>query len=91
MVIVPRITRYISPLARRRLTRFHPAYWLRAAGFDLRTERRDGGQFGFSAAGGRLRGHFDGVIVGGGPDVGIAWPALWEHKALNARARSGRT
>ncbi|GIX11787.1 hypothetical protein [Elioraea sp.] len=59
--------------------------WLRAAGFDLRTERRDGGQFGFSAAGGRLRGHIDGVIVDG-PDVGIAWPALWEHKALNAKS-----
>ena len=59
--------------------------WLRAAGFDLRTERRDDGQFGFSAAGGRLRGHIDGVVVGG-PDVGIAWPALWEHKALNAKS-----
>lgn len=59
--------------------------WLRAAGFDLWTERRDGGQFGFSAAGGRLRGHIDGVIVGG-PDIGLAWPALWEHKALNARS-----
>jgi hypothetical protein len=62
--------------------------WLRAAGFDLWTERRHGGQFGFSAAGGRLRGHIDGVIVGG-PDVGIAWPALWEHKALNARSWNG--
>jgi hypothetical protein len=59
--------------------------WLRAAGFDLRTERRDGSQFGFSAAGGRLRGHIDGVIVGG-PAIGIVWPALWEHKALNARS-----
>jgi len=59
--------------------------WLRAAGFDLRTERRDGGQFGFSAAGGRLRGHIDGAIAGG-PDVGIVWPALWEHKALNAKS-----
>jgi len=59
--------------------------WLRAAGFDLRAERRDGGQFGFSAAGGRLRGHIDGVIVGG-PDLGLAWPALWEHKALNAKS-----
>lgn len=59
--------------------------WLRAAGFDLRTERRDGGQFGFTAAGGRLRGHIDGVIVGG-PAIGIAWPALWEHKALNAKS-----
>ena len=61
------------------------ARWLRAAGFVLRTERRDGGQFGFATANGRLRGHIDGVIVGG-PDVGLAWPALWEHKALNARS-----
>ncbi len=59
--------------------------WLRAAGFDLRTERRDGGQFGFAVAGGRIRGHIDGVIVAG-PDVGLPWPALWEHKALNARS-----
>jgi hypothetical protein len=59
--------------------------WLRAAGLDLRTERRDGGQFGFSAAGGRFRGHIDGVIVGG-PDIGIGWPVLWEHKALNAKS-----
>ncbi len=59
--------------------------WLRAAGFDLRTERRDGGQFGFSTANGRIRGHIDGVIVAG-PDIGIGWPALWEHKALNARS-----
>ena len=59
--------------------------WLRAAGFDLRTHRRDGRQFGFSVAGGRLRGHIDGVIVAG-PDVGLSWPALWEHKALKASA-----
>jgi hypothetical protein len=55
--------------------------WLQAAGFDLRTRAHDGGQFGFSVAGGRLRGHIDGAIVGG-PNVGIAWPALFEHKAL---------
>ena len=35
--------------------------WLQAAGFDLRTRGRDGRQFGFSVAGGRLRGHIDGV------------------------------
>jgi hypothetical protein len=57
--------------------------WLRAAGFDLRTRRRDGGQFSFNVAGGRLRGHIDGVIVGG-PDIGLQWPALFEHKALKA-------
>jgi hypothetical protein len=59
--------------------------WLRDAGFDLRTERAAGGQFGFEAAGGKLRGHIDGVIVAG-PDVGLRWPALWEHKALNAKS-----
>jgi hypothetical protein len=58
---------------------------LRAAGFELRTRRRDGGQFGFETAGGRIRGHIDGVIVGG-PDVGVSWPALWEHKALKAKS-----
>lgn len=57
--------------------------WLRLAGFDLRTHKRNGEQFGFSVADGRLRGHIDGVIVGG-PDVGIEYPALFEHKALKA-------
>lgn len=59
--------------------------WLRDAGFDLRTVRRDGGQFGFSAAGGKFRGHIDGVIVSG-PEVGLHWPAIWECKALNSRS-----
>ena len=59
--------------------------WLRAAGFDLRTHRSDGEQFGFITANGRIRGHIDGVIVAG-PDVGLPWPALWEHKAVNAKS-----
>ncbi|MFN4014754.1 MAG: PD-(D/E)XK nuclease family protein [Reyranella sp.] len=61
--------------------------WLRAAGFDLRTHRSDGEQFGFVTANGRIRGHIDGVIVGG-PDIGASWPLLWEHKALNAKSWS---
>ena len=61
--------------------------WLRAAGFDLRTHRSDGEQFGFVTANGRIRGHIDGVIVGG-PDIGTSWPLLWEHKALNAKSWS---
>lgn len=61
--------------------------WLRAAGFDLRTHRREGEQFGFVTAGGRVRGHIDGVIVAG-PDIGIAWPVLFEHKALKSRSWS---
>jgi len=61
--------------------------WLRKAGYDLRTEARDGGQFGFEAAGGRIRGHVDGVIVDG-PACGLAWPVLWEHKALKSASWS---
>lgn len=58
--------------------------WLRAAGFDLRTRKANGDQFGFSAAGGRLQGHIDGVIVGG-PE-GFAYPALWENKCLGSKS-----
>src|SRR4051794_25162481 len=58
------------------------AAWLRAAGFDLRTERKDGRQFGFSSLDGRFRGHIDGCLVGG--PVAIEYPALWENKALGA-------
>jgi hypothetical protein len=59
--------------------------WLRDAGFDLRTRNRSGEQFGFAIADGRIRGHIDGVIVDG-PDGGIAWPALFEHKALGQKS-----
>ena len=57
--------------------------WLRLAGFDLRTHKRNGEQFGFSVAEGRFRGHIDGVIVGG-PDVDIEFPVLFEHKAVRS-------
>ncbi len=64
------------------------AQYLKVAGFDLRTARADGSQFGYVAAGGRLKGHIDGVIVGGPMVVGIGaiWPALWENKALNNKS-----
>ena len=58
------------------------AAWLRAAGFDLRTERSDGRQFGFSALDGRFKGHIDGCLLGGA--VAMQFPALWETKALGA-------
>ena len=58
--------------------------WLRLAGFILKTEDANGHQFGFSVAGGRLRGHVDGVLIGG-PD-GFAYPALWENKCLGAKS-----
>jgi len=58
--------------------------WLRAAGFDLRTHKADGGQFGFSVANGRIKGHIDGVIVGG--PSWFVFPSLWEHKALKDKS-----
>jgi hypothetical protein len=63
------------------------AGWLRDAGLDLKTEGADGKQFGFSSAGGRFKGHADGVVVGwrGEGDSPVAFPALWENKALNAK------
>ena len=58
--------------------------WLRSAGFDLRTRKANGEQFGFSVAEGRLQGHVDGVIVGG--PSGFAYPALWENKCLGSKS-----
>ena len=58
--------------------------WLRMAGFILKTEDANGHQFGFSVAGGRLRGHVDGVLIGG-PE-GFAYPSLWENKCLGAKS-----
>ena len=60
--------------------------WLRAAGFDLYTRkgnRLDGEQFGFSVAGGRIRGHVDGVIAAAALPFSV--PALWECKTMNAK------
>ncbi|MBO6805899.1 PD-(D/E)XK nuclease family protein [Thalassospira sp.] len=62
--------------------------WLRVAGFDLYTRkgnRPDGEQFGFSVAGGRIRGHVDGIISAGPQPLGIVVPALWECKTMNAK------
>ena len=64
------------------------AGWLRSAGFDLYTRkgnRPDGEQFGFSVVGGRIRGHVDGILAGGPTLPGLAYPALWECKTMNAR------
>ena len=65
------------------------AGWLRAAGFDLYTtrgNRPDDGQFGFSVAGGRIRGHVDGIINAGPDGLLPGCPALWECKSLNAKS-----
>jgi len=62
--------------------------WLRGAGFELYTQKGnhpDGGQFGFSVAGGRIRGHVDGIFAAGPEGFGLAVPALWECKTMNAK------
>lgn len=57
--------------------------WFRQAGFDLRTEKQNGEQFGFEACDGRFRGHGDGVFCAG-PTI-MLYPALWENKMLGAK------
>ena len=62
--------------------------WLRAAGLDLYTckgNRTDGAQFGFSVAGGRIRGHVDGIVADVPAALGLRTPALWECKTMNAK------
>ena len=63
-------------------------HWLRAAGVDLYTRRGnqpDGEQFGFAVAGGRIRGHVDGIINAAPAALKLGVPALWECKTMNAR------
>ena len=62
--------------------------WLRTAGLDLYTRKGndpDGQQFGFSVAGGRIRGHADGIIAGAPEALKLGVPALWECKTMNAK------
>jgi hypothetical protein len=63
---------------------FAMAGWLRSAGFGLITGPKDGGQFGFVAHGGLVKGHKDGVFVAGPDDKG-PWPRLWECKGLEQK------
>jgi len=60
--------------------------WLRDAGFTLLTETATRGQFGFTAASGRLKGHIDGVITTAPAELGLSFPMLWECKSLNNKS-----
>ena len=62
--------------------------WLWEAGFDLYTRkggRPGGAQFGFEVAGGRIRGHVDGIVADAPAAIGLRTPALWECKTMNAK------
>ncbi|NBO46977.1 MAG: hypothetical protein EBU85_08250 [Actinobacteria bacterium] len=60
--------------------------WLRAAGLQLFTRKPNGDAFGFSVAGGRIRGHVDGIISGAPDELGLSFPMLWECKSMNAKS-----
>jgi hypothetical protein len=60
------------------------AKWIQDAGIDLRTQKKDGRQFGFSTGRGYIRGHIDGVIVDGPDEIG-PYPRLWECKTANGK------
>lgn len=62
------------------------AEYLRLAGFELRTHREDGRQFGMSDAGGKFKGHYDGVITGGPAVPGLKYPCIWENKGLGDKS-----
>lgn len=61
------------------------AAWLREAGFDLRTRRTDGRQYGYMAARGAdgraaIAGEIDGVILAAPQGIALPVPCLWESK-----------
>lgn len=61
------------------------AAWLREAGFDLRTRRPDGRQYGYAAARGAdgraaIAGEIDGVILAAPEGIALPVPCIWESK-----------
>jgi hypothetical protein len=53
-----------------------------AAGFKFASKV----SLGFKAAEGMFRGHADGILVAGPAVERLIYPAIWEHKALNAKS-----
>lgn len=62
------------------------AEYLRLAGFVLLTHHSDGKQFGMSDAGGKFKGHYDGVIIDGPAIPGLKYRCIWENKALGDKS-----
>lgn len=60
--------------------------WLRMIGFDLFTQKAQGGQFGFSVAQGRIKGHVDGIVNSGPANLGMHYPTIWECKTMNDKS-----
>lgn len=62
------------------------ANYIKLAGFELQTHTPEGKQIGMSDAGGKFKGHLDGVIHGGPKIKGLKYPFLWENKALGSKS-----
>lgn len=60
--------------------------WLRVAGLEITTKDTEGKQFAFSAAGGRIAGHIDGVVTAVPAVLNMACPALFEAKSMNNKS-----
>lgn len=60
--------------------------WLKLAGLEIVTHDTSGKQFAFSAAGGRIAGHIDGVVISAPPSLNMTCPALFEAKSMNNKA-----
>jgi hypothetical protein len=64
--------------------------WLRLTGINLITEKQNAKgtkeQFGFAVAGGKVKGHIDGVITSAPADLNFTFPMLWECKSLNDKS-----
>ncbi len=59
--------------------------WLKQGGIKIQTRKDDGTPFGFSVAGGKIRGYVDGIITVAPPSLEWSYPMLWECKSLNAK------
>jgi hypothetical protein len=60
--------------------------WLRLADLEILTKDKNGNQFAFSAASGRIAGHIDGVVMAAPSALGMACPALFEAKSMNNKS-----
>lgn len=60
------------------------AKWLRNAGFELKTQKKNGDQFGWEAINGKFKGHCDGILMSGTDN--FQYPALWENKGTGSKS-----
>lgn len=62
------------------------AEYMKSAGFVITTHKEGGGQIGFEAFEGKLKGHIDGAITDGPQIDGLQYPCLWENKMLGMKS-----